>query len=263
MPRNANLKIMSSADFVQNDLKTPLYHQIFLIIKDRILHGEYPDGSFLPSEFEISNAYSVSRITAKRALNALAEAGLAIRQQGRGTRVSYKGGGTIVSGSVQSLLDSIKANARIPPKVLSFEYVTASGEILSALQLPAGSIVQRAVRLGHAAAAPYSLLTTFVPASIAKSWTADDLSQKPLIALIEASGIKVQRAEQIISATLADNQAATLLEVSVGAPLLRVVRTIFSDKNVPISYLVALYPPDRYKYMMTLTRGDDAHEHWT
>ena len=49
---------------VQQDLKTPLYHQIYMILHEKIQHGEYTDSKLLPSEFEIAREYGVSRITA-------------------------------------------------------------------------------------------------------------------------------------------------------------------------------------------------------
>ena len=50
----------------------PLYRQIYLLIRDRIMNGEYPNQSLLPSEKEVANLFGVSRITAKRALNEIA-----------------------------------------------------------------------------------------------------------------------------------------------------------------------------------------------
>ncbi|MGH8137117.1 MAG: hypothetical protein ACREVV_02815 [Steroidobacteraceae bacterium] len=45
----------------------PLYHQIFLQVRDEILSGQRPFGSPVATEMELSHIYSVSRITARRA----------------------------------------------------------------------------------------------------------------------------------------------------------------------------------------------------
>ena len=55
--------------------RTPLYHQIFLILRQQILDGVHAVGERLPTEQEITKRYGVSRITAKRALDELASAG--------------------------------------------------------------------------------------------------------------------------------------------------------------------------------------------
>ncbi len=257
MARTANAKL-AMLETLTNDLRAPLYHQIFLFLRNKIVEGIYPDGSFLPSELEIVNAFEVSRITAKRALNELADAGLAVRQRGRGTRVRYQTGGTIVSGSMQSLIDSLRANSRNHPKVLDFAYVPAPGDVALALRLTPGTMVQRAARLGQMSSVAYSHLTTYVPIEIGRTWTAADLAQKPLVTLLERAGVSVESAEQAISATLADHHLASSLDVALGSPLLRVVRTTYTRDDVPIEYLVALYPSDRYHYLMTLTKDRES-----
>src|SRR6185437_9369758 len=89
---------------------TPLYHQIFLLLREQIYGGQYPAGSFLPSEPELAMRYGVSRITAKRTLDELAAAGLAVREQGRGTRVVITPHSTSVRGHVVGLVHSLHAN---------------------------------------------------------------------------------------------------------------------------------------------------------
>lgn len=258
MARTANAKLVASSQTLREEFRSPLYRQIFLILRNKIVEGEYRDGSFLPSELEIANAFAVSRITAKRALNELAEAGLAVRQRGCGTRVRYRSGGTQVAGSVDSLIDSLRANARNLTNVLSFDYVPASSEVASVLQLAPESTVQRAVRVSTRDGAPYSRLTTFVPEALGRHWTADELRTNALVILLERAGSPVAYAEQAISATLADNERAAALEVSLGSPLLRVVRTAYTAERRPSEYLIALYPPDRYQFLMSLTRDADA-----
>ena len=258
MARKVNAKLEAAPGELSNELRIPLYNQIFLIFRNRIINGEYAEGSYLPSEMELAAAYNVSRITAKRALNELALAGFAVRQRGRGTRVRYKGGATVVSGSVQSLMDSLRANEHGCQQLLDFDYVVAQPDVAAALRLAPGTIVQRAVRVWSTDGAPTSHLTTFVPAAIGKRWTAKDFEQSSLSSLLERSGLTVRFAEQVITATLADNVLAAALKVAVASPLLRTVRTYFGENDAPIEYLIALYPPDRYQLIVTLTDDEPA-----
>lgn len=256
MPRPANAKLPASTRSFTSE-RAPLYRQIFLWLRNKIVDGEFRDGSYLPSELEVASAFGVSRITAKRALNELANAGLAVRQRGRGTRVRYRSGGTMVSGSVQSLLDSLRANARNETRVLELGFVPAPPDVATALHVPAGSPVQRAVRACTQDDLPYSLLTTFVPGSIAKDWSAADLRRDAVFTLLERAGSPIEFVEQTITATLADTDLSALLHVPLGSPLLRVVRTAYSAIRTPVEYLTALYPPDRYQFLMTLTKDAD------
>ncbi|MFC0213649.1 GntR family transcriptional regulator [Paenibacillus chartarius] len=68
--------------------KTALYKQIHMDIKEKILSGELRPKDRVPSEQEIMDEYKVSKITVKNALTTLADEGLVVRIQGKGTFVS-------------------------------------------------------------------------------------------------------------------------------------------------------------------------------
>ncbi|WP_199624196.1 GntR family transcriptional regulator [Paenibacillus alkalitolerans] len=69
-------------------VKTALYKQIHQDIKERIISGNLRPKDRVPSEQELMDEYKVSKITVKNALAALADEGLVIRIQGKGTFVS-------------------------------------------------------------------------------------------------------------------------------------------------------------------------------
>jgi GntR family transcriptional regulator len=51
-----------------------------------------------------------------------------------------------------------------------------------------------------------------------------------------------------------------MLKVSVGSPMLRIVRISYDEKDRPVEYLLGLYPPDRYQFPMSLSK--DTHASW-
>ena len=57
------------------------------MILKQIDTGEYPPGGRLPSEKELEKLYHVSRITAQKAMNLLAEDGRIVRLPGKGSFV--------------------------------------------------------------------------------------------------------------------------------------------------------------------------------
>ncbi|MEV1066878.1 GntR family transcriptional regulator [Streptomyces sp. NPDC050263] len=69
-------------------MTVPLYVQIRREFEAKIRAGALAPGSRLPSEMDIRAEYGVSRATAQRVLNDLAEAGLAIRRRRHGTFVA-------------------------------------------------------------------------------------------------------------------------------------------------------------------------------
>ena len=145
-------------------------------------------------------------------------------------------------------------------KVLEVRGILASDAVAQALQISAGTEVQKAVRVRSTREGPLSHITTYVPQQLAKSFGRLELSRKPILLLLEEAGVKVGHAQQTISARLADAAVAEHLDISVGAALLSVRRIIFDDTGKPIQWLQGLYRPDRFEYQMELPRigGMDA-----
>lgn len=236
-------------------LKTPLYHQIYLILKGQITDGIYGPDARLPSEQDLTERFGVSRITAKRAMDELAADGLVVRERARGTRVIYQPPSAPIPSSVEGLLENLIAmGLETTARLLEFEYLPASEAIAQALELEVGQEVQRAVRVRYLDNAPFSHLTTYVPAGIGRQFGADELSSLSLLSLLERCGVKVESAEQTISATLADAVIAQHLGVDVGSALMKITRMVRDQTGAPVEFITALYRPDRYQYRMALSR---------
>ena len=69
------------------DSHQPLYQKIFNDLTTGIRNGAWQDGDRLPSEKELAEQYGVSRITSKKALEMLADAGCIVRMPGKGSFV--------------------------------------------------------------------------------------------------------------------------------------------------------------------------------
>lgn len=250
---------------VDDRLPTPLYHQVYLILRNKILTGEYPFDSAILSEQETSEQFGVSRITAKRALNELADDGYVKRERGRGTRVIFNASTPPVQASVEGLLENLLAmGLETEVKLLSFDYVSPDNEVTRALQCGDESVVQRATRVRSMEGEPFSFLTTYVPEYIGRSFSRDDLANRPLLALLERSGVIVGKAEQTISATLADIEVSSALELELASPLLSIQRIVYDRDENPVEFIKALYRPDRYQYRMMLSRvGDEKSRSWS
>ena len=234
---------------------TPLYHQIFLILRDRIYDGTYAFESVVPSEHEICASYGVSRITAKRALDKLAEANLVVRRRGLGTRVCHRVASSPAHYSVEGLLENLLAmGLKTKVDLLGFEYIEASALIAQKLDCNPGTLVQHVVRVRRIEGAPFSYLSTWVPENLGRSYSKEDVATKPLLMLLEQGGAVVSSAEQTITATAADTVIAQALDVEIGAPLLRISRVVHDQTGRPIEYIIAHYRPDRYQFRMDLTR---------
>ena len=144
--------------------------------------------------------------------------------------------------------------------VLACDVVPAPEAVARPLALEPGAPVQKAQRVRSTREGPFSHITTWVPAALAAGFGRRELAKQPILLLLEAQGVRIGRAEQSISARLADAEVARHLQVEVGSALLAVHRLIFDVDERPVQWLQGLYRPDRYQYRMQLSRvgGIDA-----
>ena len=250
-------------------LPLPKYHQIYLVLREQLHEGRFAQG--LPGELALMRQFGVARVTVRRALEALAGEGLIAREPGRGTRpltaperegaeeraAAPQTKTTRLTGLLENLV-STSLNTKV--RVLEVSTVGATVEVAQALQLSCGDPVQKAVRVRSTTEGPLSHITTWVPADLARHFGKRELAKKPILVLLEESGVRVGGAQQTISAKLADAQVATHLGVAVGSALLAVRRLIHDEQGRPVQWLHGLYRPDRYEYQLQLSRvgGIDA-----
>lgn len=244
--------------------RVPLYHQIYVVLRDRIVSGRIQSGDVLPGEQDLARDFNVSRITAKRALNELAASGFVVRERGRGTRVTEQAPQPSVRTSLDGWLENIsQMGVATEARVLEFGYVPASALVARSLEISEGDRVQRAVRVRAQAGHSLSYLTTWLPGAIGDAFSADDLEKWPLLHLLERAGIRVASARQTVSATLADPIVASALDIDAGAPLLAITRIVSDMDGRPVEFIRVLYRPDRYQFEMDLKRvGERETSQW-
>ncbi|MFP1677553.1 GntR family transcriptional regulator [Alloalcanivorax sp. C16-2] len=240
-------------------------HNLFLLLRDAILSRRLSPGDKLPGELKLAEQYKVSRVTVRRAMDALRQAGLIARRPGVGTVVLEQPlEATVMTASVSNLLPNmLKMSQSSKVRLLEFSYVTPEAPIRQRLKLEDGEKTQRSVRVRQVEDRPFSYLTTHVPASIAHHYSESDLAHTPLFVLLEQSGVTIDHATQTISATLATQPEAEALEVAVGSPLLALTRVVYDQNGKGVEHLDALYRPDRYRFQIDLNRtGDEDSRYW-
>lgn len=240
-------------------------NRLFLLLKDEILSGRIPAGGKFPGEVLLAKDHGVSRVTVRRALEALVKEDLISRRPGKGTIVNELPiGATYMTASVANLLPNmVKLSKESRVQLLEFSYVNPMDSVREQLCLDVGERTQRSVRVRSSNDKPFSYLTTHVPERIAHHYNESDLATTPLFVLLERSGVQIDQATQVISAILATNDVAVALDVPVGSPLISLNRVVFDREKRGVEYLTALYRPDRYRFQIDLNRvGDEDGRYW-
>lgn len=231
----------------------PLYHQIFLQLREEITSGERPFGSRMPTEQELAESYGVSRITARRALDELAQTQLVERKRRVGTHVIFQSPVRPIEGSIEQAIESLIAFGRnTQVKILELETVPARPPISEALQVPAGTKVVRVARVRWLDNEPLSYLVSYIPVDLGVELTRASLKSTPMLSLLEKAGVRIGAATQTISASLADATLANVLHVDMGSPILRVSRTVMDADKRPVQHVFAQFRSDRYQIRLDL-----------
>ena len=228
-------------------VETSKSRQVYLLLRDRIVSGRLGDGGALPGEQALAAEHSVSRVTVRRALAELEREGLVSRRRGAGTFVLGDCGAKPIVADISDVLANLVAMGRkTAVRLIEFGYREAPAHIASALKLKPRERVQSSVRVRLIDGLPFSYLVTHVPERLGATYTETELAEQPLLALLERTGAKVDRATQDVSATLATPEVAAALEVETGSPLIALTRIIFAADGAGLEHLNALYRPDRY-----------------
>jgi GntR family transcriptional regulator len=237
----------------------PLYHQIYLILREQILEGRF-EAAPLPGELALADQFKVSRVTMRRALQDLVKEGLIARGRGKGTFVKPRRETAAPASGSQLLIESqVSSDTGASIDVLEVLRVVPLSEVAETLQLSNKEQVQKIIRILNVKGQPLGHFSTFIPESVARTFSRRELQLRPLTELLEENGVVLGTASQSLSAKLADSTVANALEVPVGAPLVTISRIMYSATGKPVCMIRALYRPDRYEYRMDMAHFDQAN----
>ena len=253
------VSLLQSPDLKQllrSDLPLPLYHQIFNILRERVLVGDPPYGAQMPTEFGLADTFGVSRITAKRALDELANAGLVERQRGRGTHVIHRPSPKPVRGPLVGLLENLHILAEATDAtVIEFGRVTPPLQVRELFGLEPGEPLARAVRIRSRTGVPFGHYTSWTLTSHA-DFNEQELARSSRLKLFAHIGIQLKQVRQTLSAVNADAVVAMHLQMEPGSALLALERRSYDDSGRLVDLLNILYRPDQFSYQMTLDPDD-------
>jgi GntR family transcriptional regulator len=233
----------------------PLYFRIYVVLEQRIRAGEWPEGVSLPSEQELAAQFNVSRVTIRNTMALLEEARLVLRQRGRGTFVNAatlsQNDPLSFSGMVENIQE-FESNSEVT--LHEFGEVDVPGPVRRLVGDGLGERALRIVRTRRAGQAPFSYSECYVAQPEAQSLSAETLGNRTVIAALETAGFIAARADQRLTAVLADSETALYLEQEVGAPLIGLKRFVYDASDRLVEFIQIYYRPDRFEYRVGLSR---------
>ena len=239
------------------DGTAPLYKQIETILEDLIRSGRLKPGEQVPTEVGIAAHFGVSRMTARKAVEALATKGMLTRQKGRGSYVTDSPM-TYGFSTMQSFSKTLRARGyNVTTKVLFKGAVPSTGEAAKALRLPSDGLMFMVRRLRVIEGRPAAIHSSFLDFNVFAPLMDVDLSSASLLGAIERTlGQKIAYSEDSADAGLATPEDASLLDVAEGRPILTVRGVAYSGLGSPIRFAKAVYLGSLFRFTVRNTASN-------
>jgi GntR family transcriptional regulator len=222
----------------------PQYRRIEQALRERL--ASLRPGQRLPSDAELCAEFGVSRMTARHAMQRLAEEGLVAREPGRGSFVAQPPAHRRANRLMTFTQEMRRRGLRPSSRILDRSVRAATAREATALDLRPGDPVVHLRRLRAADDQPIAIETTVLVGACADVVLAADLEHGSLHAALVAAGFNLRRGSGTITAEAATDDDAELLGLSRGAPLLVERRVIVDVHGRPIESTESRYPATRY-----------------
>ncbi len=238
----------------------PQYRQIELALRGRL--ETMRPGERLPSDEELCREFRVSRMTARNAMQRLAEDGLVQRIPGRGTFATAPPAHRHAD-RLMAFSHEMARLGRIPSsRVLAREIRPATAAEAASLGLPATEPIVLLRRLRLADAVPIAVETAILVRRTADVVMAADLETGSLHEALARAGLHLRRGHATIRAEAATADDVRLLGVARGTPLLVERRIIADTQGRLVEATESRYPGDRYaldvRFEVEARRSDGA-----
>lgn len=232
----------------------PLYTQLDRAFRALITEGKWPAGAMIPSENELSQALGVARMTVRSVITGLVQEGILVRSAGRGTFVREQKI-TAHSPAYLGLRSQLEESGyRVQTDILDLRRQPADDIVAGMLDIPAGSDVFYLLRLRSANDMPLSVHESWLPASLVPTLSRENLAGDRQLCHVceEDFGLVNARVEETLESVPADREAAALLELAEGAPLLLLEDRILSPSGQPFEYTRVRFRGDQVKLKFSI-----------
>ncbi|MCF2848707.1 histidine utilization repressor [Pseudoalteromonas sp. ACER1] len=226
-------------------MSVPKFAQIKEFILENIRSGAWQENHRVPSENELTNQFKVSRMTARRALSELTDAGILTRSQGLGTFVaSFKSQSSLLE--IKNIADEVKARSNhYSCTILVMESISAIAPIAIALGVEVDSHVYRSVIVHNENEQPLQVEERFVNPALAKDYLQQDFhSLTPHEYL--SQNAPLTEARHTVEAIMPNQEMCEWLNLYNEEPCLQVIRRTWSSQGI-VSFARLVSPGSKYR----------------
>lgn len=232
--------------YINKKSPIPVYFQLRNIIINKIEQGEYELGSIIPSERDLAEQLSISRMTVRQALSQLVNEGVLYREKGRGTFVSKI---KFEQKNIMSFSDTVRKRGMEPKtEVLNFGLTEAGKFICEILDLNENEKVYNIKRLRLADSNPIAIEEAFIPQKYCPDMKMEDLYKSLYKLLKQKYSYTISFIDNDIQAALPTKEEKSLLNISSIIPILNISGVNYTEEGLKLYFERSVYRSDEYKY---------------
>lgn len=232
---------MSPSPLASSSRIAVLYREVKKQLIADIQSGRTPPGAALPNERDLANRFQVSIGTLRRAVEELVADNILVRQQGRGTFVGKLDRERFMFQFFK--IAPREGTLEFPQvRLHSFRRSRATAHEARALTLHGSNAVIRVDNVLSLKGRPVIHDQIVIAAVLFPGLTREQFEQRPgtIYELYQAAfGITVVGADERVRAESVDEPTAQLLDLAVGAPVLRIERVALTFDQKPAEYRVS------------------------
>jgi GntR family transcriptional regulator len=237
--------------------RAPLYLQVALVMRQRIVSGRWARGEKIPTLEKLEKEFSVARVTVRQAIEILRDEGLLDAQQGRGTFVSGRPKDTSwfnLADDISSMVASLKKNVlkRVHVREDVAPPALAEGEGAHAERYAFLQSVQ------HNEGEPFSVVNLYLDQEVFALDSDGFKHRAALPFLMEHDEIKVAHAYQTVTIGVADYETARLLKIGLGEPISDCRLVLVNDVGTAVYIADIHYRKDCFRMRTDLLAGQAA-----
>jgi GntR family transcriptional regulator len=227
----------------------PKHQQLREILLD-LIEGSEPDQP-IPSERELAEKYGVARMTVRQAVESLVAEGRLFKVGGKGTFVATPK--MDLQARLSTFGEEMSRRGMTPSSsVLVFGRVSANAHLARELSAEEGDSLVYLKRLRDADGVPMAVERTWLPEVLVPRMM-DGPAPSSLYGVLATYDFVPDWGEDVIEAAVADSDAATLLKVKPGSPVVHIERHTYAGQTL-VAFSVSIYRADRYKIWVPLSR---------
>jgi len=223
----------------------PRFAQIKEFLIGQIEQGVLMPGDQVPSENQLLEQFSVSRMTARRALQELSDEQILVRTQGLGTFVADSRPMSSLL-EIRNIADEIGARGhQYSCELLFLDVIETSPQQAIDLSVPEQSRIFSSILLHCENGLPLQYEDRLVNPTLVPDYLKQNfLLQTPNAYLSKVA--PMTEADHVVEALCVDKNIASALEIAEEQPCLKVGRRTWSKLGV-VSFARLYYPGNRYR----------------